>query len=35
MTRSTAILVLAVTMLFAMGGAVLADDTGYHPQGNS
>jgi hypothetical protein len=35
MTRLTAILVLAVAMLFAMGGAVLADDTGYHPMGNS
>ena len=35
MTRLTAILVLAVAMLFAMGGAVLADDTGYHPNLNT
>jgi hypothetical protein len=31
MSRLTAILVLAIAMLFAMGQAVLADDTGYHP----
>ena len=35
MSRLTAILVLAIAMLFAMGQAVLADDTGYHPNGNS
>jgi hypothetical protein len=35
MSRLTAILVLAIAMLFAMGQAVLADDTGYHPEGNS
>jgi hypothetical protein len=35
MSRLTAILVLAVAMLFAMGQVVSADDTGYHPNGNS
>ena len=35
MSRITAILVLAVAMLFAMGQVVSADDTGYHPNGNS
>jgi hypothetical protein len=35
MSRLTAILVLAIAMLFALGQVASADDTGYHPQGNS
>lgn len=35
MSRLTAILVLAIAMLVALGQVVSADDDGYHTNGNS
>ena len=35
MKNFTAVFVLAIALLFALGQTVSADDSGYHPQGNS